>query len=255
MKYRMKLNLQLFSDEAPGVEEAPAAVEQSSEVTEPETGVEETAAAEQKEPNNYEKAFAKRLSAEKAKWENEANEKFKGYDDYKYLAEYMQQANNGADMLTLKEQIELERLQQRADQANVPPDVLKRIDELEAKAAKAEEYEQQQAQQTELQQFRSSLEAFAKEKGANVDELHQYMFDNQIASPEVAYKAMRAEQLEKELATAKETAVKEYLQSKASPKVEGNGTPGVVNQDPSKMEWGDIRQRAMARIQAATQSQ
>lgn len=239
----------------PGVEEASAAVEQTTEVPEPVTGVEETAAAEQKEPNNFEKAFAKRLAAERSKWENEANEKFKGYEDYKYVAEYLQQANNGADLLSIKEQIELERLQQRAEQANVPPEVLKRIDELEAKAAKAEEYEKQQAEQTELQKFRSSLETFAKEKGANADELHQFMYENSIANPEVAYKAMRAEQLEKELAAAKENAVKEYLESKRTPRVEGNGTPGIVHEDPSKMGWGDIRSRALARIQASNQQQ
>lgn len=249
-----------------GVEVAGEAALQTGETqeTEVQTGAEtQSEAGTKPTESDTETAWAKRISAIKTKTEQEVRErlekeyteKFKGYEDYKYLAEYLQQANNGADLLSIKEQIELERLQQRAEQANVPPEVLKRIDELEAKAAKAEEYEKQQAQQTELQKFRSSLETFAKEKGANADELHQFMYENSIANPELAYKAMRAEQLEKDLAAAKENAVKEYLESKKTPRVEGNGTPGIVHEDPSKMGWGDIRQRALARIQATSQQQ
>jgi|ADGO01.1.fsa_nt_gi hypothetical protein len=79
--FLLPLNLQLFAEggevtgevPAPGVEDAPAAGEQAqeSEVDANQTGVEEQAAAEPEKQNNFEKAFAKRLAAERDKWEAE----------------------------------------------------------------------------------------------------------------------------------------------------------------------------------------
>lgn len=239
-----------------GVETAPAAEEQSTEGSASQSGVESQAAAEPEKPNNYEKAFAKRLSAEREKWEKETSERYKDYDVAKEIASYFSEVNN-ADLITLKERIELERLQARAEQANVPPDVMKRIDELEAKAAKAEEYEQQQQQAKVLQDFENGLKEFAKDKqidGKPVDhmELWQYMHDNGIAKPEAALKAMKADILEQKLETARQDAVKEYLSSKQAPKVEGStGAAGTTSVDTSKMSWKELQQHALSRIEAA----
>ncbi|MNN82492.1 hypothetical protein D3C81_1994300 [compost metagenome] len=75
-KYRYTLNLQLFADDGAvesGVDEVPAA-EVQPETPEFEsadqTGVDEMAAAEPEKLNNFEKAFAKRLAAEREKWQS-----------------------------------------------------------------------------------------------------------------------------------------------------------------------------------------
>ncbi|MNY27110.1 hypothetical protein D3C86_1610010 [compost metagenome] len=89
------------------------------------------------------------------------------------------------------------------------------------------------------------------------------MIENELAydpnNPEksfnLAYKAMRADELEQQLSTAKENAVKEYLQSKNAPRVEGSGTPGIVHEDTSKLSFSEITKRAAARINAANQAQ
>ena len=46
------------------------------------------------------------------------------------------------------------------------------------------------------------------------------MVEQNVPNFEVAYNAMRAQQLEEQLTSAKETAIQEYLQSKKAPKVE-----------------------------------
>lgn len=240
-----------------GVDSTPAAEVQTSEGTESTTG-DNQAAAEPGKQNNFEKAFAKRLSEAQSKWEADKQaeiaklqEQYKDYDTHKELSSYLQQIN-GLDAMTLKERIELEKLQDRAEKENVPPEVLKRIDMLEAKAAKADALEQQQQQSQQYQEFRTNLEKFASEKSANADELHKYMFDNHISSMDVAYKAMRADQLEQQLATAKEDSIKEYLASKKGPRVEGStGAAGTQTVDTSKMSWKDLDRHALARLEAA----
>lgn len=272
MHKRLNLDLQLFSEDEiaveTGVEDAPAA-EVSSEITEDvetsETGANEEVAAEPEKQNNFEKAFAKRLAAERDKWQKEVSEKYKDYDTHKELSEYMQELN-GADAMTLKETIEMEKLQKRAEQNEISPEMQKRLEVLEAKAARGDELEEQQAKEHTNKLFWDAAEKFVEGKGVSKEDLNKYMIENEIfvdpTNPEsaerkftMAYNAMRTAEVEGQLATAKETAVKEYLQSKAAPRVEGSGSPGVVNEDTSKMEWPDINKRIVARMNAANQSQ
>lgn len=253
-----------------GVEVGSEAGSQETEVTaESNTGVETQSEAGTESADNTETAWAKRINAIKQKTEQEVSERYKSelqklqeqykdYDTHKELSQYFQEINN-MDALTLKERIELDRLQARAEQQQMPAEALKRIEELEAKAARdsarADELEQQQQSQKQYQEFRTNLDNFAKERNVNSDELHQYMFNNQIGSMEVALKAMKADQLEQQLTTAKEDAIKEYLSSKQAPRVEGAGVPGQTQVDTSKMGWGDIRSRVAAKIQAAFTSE
>jgi hypothetical protein len=118
--------------EPSGVEETPAAevIETPEAVIESESGVEEEVAAEPEKQNNFEKAFAKRLAAERSKWDAEVNEKYKDYDTHKELSQYLQEIN-GADALTLKEQIEMSKLQARAEDNQISPEMQKRLETLE----------------------------------------------------------------------------------------------------------------------------
>ena len=114
------LDLQLFAEDeavATGVEDAPAAGEQpeASEGSANQTGVDEQAAAEPEKQNNFEKAFAKRLAAERSKWESELSEKLKDYEAHRRVSEFFQQYN-GMDLNALMERIELEQLKQQAEQ-------------------------------------------------------------------------------------------------------------------------------------------
>ncbi|MDG0791921.1 MFS transporter [Cohnella ginsengisoli] len=219
-------------------------------------------------PTETESSFAKRLrehsekaiKAEREKWEQEVREKYGDYDVHKELSAYLQELN-GVDAMTLKEQIEMERLQQRAEQNAITPEMQRRLEVLEEKAAKADEIEKQQELHNWYTNFKSEIAAFASEKGANADEIEAYMIENGLQNYQVAYKALRAEQLEQELTQARETAekakeiaVKEYLESKKGPRVEGSGSPGVVHEDTSKLSWTDLRQRALDRIKSQQQS-
>lgn len=254
-KFRHTLDLQMFSEES-GVESVPAAEEQ---VPPPQTG-EENAAAE---PGKEDVAFSKRLSAAQAKWEADKNaeiqrirDEYKDHDTYKKAAEYLQKTSGFSDMLTLKEEIELQELQERADKENVPASVLKRIDELEAKAAKADELEAKVNQEKAATEFEQSLKDFVADKqidGKQVShtELWSYMHENGITKPEAALKAMKADILEAKLATAKEDAVKEYLNSKKGVKTEGS-TGAAAHQIPQTGGgFKGAEQRAIARIAAS----
>lgn len=268
MKHKLNLDLQLFSEDMEavetGVEDAPAAEVQEEAVEPSEAGVETEVVAEPEKPNNFEKAFAKRLAAEREKWQKEVSEKYGDYDTHKELSSYLQEIN-GLDALSLKERIELERLQARAEKENVPPEVLKRIDDLEKQAEKGRQLEEQQQKEQIKNLYWKAADEFVKDKGFAKEELNQFLLDNGLTVDptdsadierkfNMAYKAMKADQLEKELASAKETAVKEYLQSKTAPRVEGSGSPGVVQEDTSKMSWKELEARMVARIQAANQS-
>lgn len=253
--------------EETGVEDVSAAeaqeVQEIPEDSADESGANEEVAAEPEKQNNFEKAFAKRLAEKEAQWKAEKEseiqklrEEYKDYDVSRKAMEYLMKQNGINDSMSLKEQLELVDLNERAESENVSPEVLKRIDELEAKAAKAEEYEKQQAEQKQVSEFESSLKEFAKDKqidGKPVDhmELWQYMSENQIAKPEAALKAMKADILEAKLETAKADAVKEYLASKQAPKVEGAGVAGAEQRDTSKMGWGDITKAAAERLRAS----
>jgi hypothetical protein len=222
---------------------------------------------ETNEPDKIEqsKSFAKRLEerttailAEKrAEWEAEQSEKYKDYDTHKEVAEYFREVNNFENVLTLKEQIEMEKLQARAEREDVSPEVLKRIDELEVKAAKGEQLEKQQEQQREWNEFETSLKTFCEGKevdGTPVNhmDLWKFMSENQVSKPEIALKAMKSDALEQKLATAREDSIKDYLASKQAPRAEGNnGAAGTQRVDTSKMSWKEIEKHTVARLEAA----
>lgn len=237
-KYRWALDLQLFSEDT-GVEVVPAAGEQAEGGS---SGVEGQAAAEPTE-----KAFASRLAAERAKLEREYTERYKDYDTHKAISDYFAETN-GLDALTLKERVELERLQERAEQANVPPEVLRRLDELEGKAAKADQLEQFQQDQQGRVDFETKIKTFAEEKGADHTELWNFMHEHQIQNMEIAYKAMRADQLEQQLAGAEKAGMKKLLQAKGSiPTVSGSTAQGHVSAHAPKT-FAEARARAMQRM-------
>lgn len=245
-----------------GVDNASAAEEQlqGSEGTESKTGDEGQAAADPDKQNNFEKAFAKRLAAKEAEWEAKNAEKFKDHDAYKKAAEYLQRTAGISDILTLREEIELVELQERAEKEQVPPAVLKRIDQLEEKAAKGDKLEAEQNQQKEWQAFETSLKFFCEGKeidGKAVDhtELWKYMHDNDVSKPEIALKAMKADVLEAKLETAKTDAVNDYLKSKQAPKIDGtSGAAAQTTNEPAK-NFKEAEQRMLSRVQAAKVAQ
>lgn len=257
----LPLNLQLFAEDMgatdSGVESAPAAEVHDS----PETGVDTQAAAEPKE-NNFEKAFAKRLAAKEAEWQTKIQElegKYKDYDDVKSVADYFRELNQAPDVLSLKERIEMERLQQRADQENVPVEVLKRLQELEVKAAKADELErtrnddlqrQQQEQETQkaYQEFRGKLDEFAKEKNVESDKLYAYMQENQIGNVEAAFRAMQYDDLQVKLAEAEKNGMKKLLQAKSGIPAVPNSNQPAQKTVPQAKTFAEARARAMQRL-------
>ncbi|WP_217597287.1 hypothetical protein [Cohnella sp. GbtcB17] len=268
MSKRLRMDLQLFAGEESetGVEGASAAGEQTegNEGDQSQTGVEgQGAAAEQGQQNNFEKAFAKRLAAEREKWDADRKaelDQYKDFDAYKKAAEYLQRTSGISDLLTLKEEIELVELQERAEKENVPASVLKRIDELEAKAKKGEELEAAELQKQEWQSFEASLKEFATDKqldGKPLDhmELWKYMHENEVSKPEVAFRAMKADLLEKQLETAEKDAIDKYLKSKQGPKTEGaQGAAATQNAGPPT-SWKEAEQRMAERLRAAREAQ
>lgn len=261
--YRYTLNLQFFAEES-GVEAVPAAGEQIdvAEVEdfatpEPpaETGVEEQAAAEPGKENNFEKAFAKRLAAEREKWQAEMQkelEKYKDYDVSQKALQYLMRVNNITDMNLLREQLELVELQEQAERQGMSVEELKRLRELEELKAWKQQVEQQQVQQQQIQQFEQMLKDFCQGKefdGKPLDhmELWKFMHENGVANPETAFKAMKADLLEKQIEKAKKEGVKEFLSAKGSvPKVGGSKASGAVFPGPAKT-FAEARARAMMR--------
>lgn len=252
-KFRLKLDLQLFNDDS-GVEGVSAA-EGQTEVT---TG-EEVAATE---PSKEDVAFSKRLSAAQEKWNAEKEteiqklrDEYKDHDTYRKAAEYLQKTSGIDNIMSLREEIELQELQERADKENVPPEVIKRIDELEKKAARADELEAKTASEKAAQEFEQSIKTFSEGKeidGKPLDyaELWEYMHENEIAKPEVAFKAMKADMLEAKLASAKEDAIKDYLNTKKGVKTE-SGSGAAVQQTQTGGGFKGAESRAIARIRAS----
>lgn len=254
---RWKLDLQMFAEDT-GVEAAPAAEVQteSTQVEASETGAETSVAAEPEKQNNFEKAFAKRLAEAQSKWESEHAEKYKDYDDLKKAAEFFQRRHGFNDFMSLKEEIELAELQDRAEKEQVSPQIIKRIDELEAKAAKADALERQQEEEKRVSAYWSTLNEFVKEKGIEADKLNQFMIENEMTynpnAPEksfmLAYKAMKADELEEKLASAEKEGMKKLLQAKGSiPTVPGSNANGQVS-SPAPKTFAEARQRAMQRM-------
>jgi hypothetical protein len=263
-KFLLSLNLQLFSEEMgaadPGVESVPAA-----EVPQ-DPGVETQAAAEPEKQNNFEKAFAKRLAEAQAKWEAEKQaeiqklqEQYKDYDSYREVADYFRELNQAPDVMTLKERIEMERLQQRAEQENVPVEVLKRLQELEAKAAEAERLKQQQEEQERLrreeeertkayQEFRGKLDAFAKENGVEADKLYAFMVENQIGNMDAALKAMQYDDLKQKLEQAEKEGMKKLLSAKSKIPTVPSTTQTGAKVTAAPKTFAEARARAIQRL-------
>lgn len=244
---------QVMQEES-GVETAPAAEVQES-------GVETPVSAEPKD-NNFEKAFAKRLAAKEQEWQakiQELESRYKDYDAYKDVADYFREVNQAPDVMSLKERIEMERLQQRADQQGISPEMQRRLEQLEAKAAEADQLKQQreqeereraeQEQQTKAyQEFRSKLDAFAKEKGADSEKLYAFMAENQIGNPEAAYKAMMFDDMQAKLQAAEKEGMKKLLSAKSKmPTMVNTNQTGTLSQTPPKT-FAEARERAKLRL-------
>lgn len=202
---------------------------------------------------SFSKRLKETLEKERKTWEAEQSEKYKDYESFKKAAEYLQKTSGINDLMTLREEIELAELQERAEKENVSPEIQRRLEQLESKAAKVDQMEQQQQQQEEWNKFETSLKAFCEGKeidGKPVDhkELWNYMHENGTSKPEIAFKAMRHDALEKQVESAEKEGVKKFLQAKGSiPTVPGKTATGQTISGPPKT-FAEARQRAMQRI-------
>lgn len=199
------------------------------------------------------------LAEERSKWEKETSEKYKDYDTYRKATEYLQKTSGIEDVMTLKEQIELQELNERAEQQNVPPDVLKRIDELEQKAARGEELEQKQQAEAINNLFWKAAEQFVEGKDVSKEDLNKYMIENDIfVDPtnaelaqkkfDMAYKAMQYDVMTKKLESAEKDGMKKLISSKNSiSTIPGSNSQGQVINSPPKT-FAEARQRAMQRM-------
>jgi hypothetical protein len=260
-KFLLQLDLQLFADEL-GVEGGgiadPAPVD-NPEPTDP--PVDPVPADPQDPPTDdldQSKSFAKRLEErtqkalqeERQKWEQETSEKYGNYDQYQQSLEYVMKTAGYNSFEDFQTALQEAQLQERAQQNQVPPEYQSRLEQLEERAKLADQLEKEREDEQVMSQFRSHLTEFSKEKGVESEQLEQFMMENQIPNFEMAYRAMRYEQMESDLKNAKDVAVKEYLDSKKAPKVEGSGTPGIIKEAPPK-NFAEARQRALARLNAA----
>lgn len=251
----LKLDLQFFSDElgANGGEIAdPAPIE------EPQLDNPPHDPAPNEPPLDDSKAFAKRLeertqkalAEERAKWEQEVNQKYGNYNQYQQSMDYLMQRGGYSSFEEFQAAINEAQLAERAEKAGVDPEFQQRVESLEERARRADELEQQQQQEQMYSQFQSALKDFSQQKGVDPTELESFMMENQIANFDIAYRAWHYEQMQNDLQNAKDVAVKEYLQSKKAPKVEGAGTPGVIKDAPPK-DFNESRQRALERLRSA----
>jgi hypothetical protein len=263
---RLKMDLQFFAE--PGVEGGdiadPALEVPTDTPTEPTDQPIDTPSVDPQDPPtddlDQSKAFAKRLeertqkalAEERAKWEQEVSQKYGNYDQYQKSTQFVMQQLGINDFEEFQKAIEDAELAKRAEQNGVNPEYQQRLEQLEEKAKRADELEQQQQQEQIMKQFQTALQDFSKEKGIEATELEQFMVENQIPHFEMAYRAMKYEQMENDLKNAKDVAVKEYLESKKAPKVEGPGTPGLIKEAPPK-NFAEARQRALERLNAAEQ--
>jgi hypothetical protein len=235
----------------------------------------ETEGAETTSSPDSSKAFAKRLrestekaiAEERAKWEKETAEKYKDYELHKELSTWAQE-RTGADALTLKEQVEMERLQARAEQNETTPEMQRRLEALEARAARADELEreraeeaQQREQQEAAQQWEKTyydgLNEFVKDKGLDVDAFNKFMVENRVMidpenmtkSFEFAMKAMKFDEVERAAQEAEKKGMQKFLESKGSiPSIKGSNAQGQVSSTPPKT-FAEARARALQRFQ------
>ncbi|CCW03583.1 hypothetical protein [Bacillus sp. GeD10] len=205
-------------------------------------------------------AFAKRLQErtqaalmeERGRWEQEISERYGNYDTYDRAMNFFMKQAGYNDLDSMMQAIEQQDLLQRAEKFGVTPEIQQKLESLEAKAQRAEELEYQREQQQLSQRFTQALGQFAQEKGADAAALEQFMVEHNVPNFEVAYNAMRTQQLEEQLTSAKETAIQEYLQSKKAPKVEGSGATGLVSDEPTT-DFQVARERALQRLRSANQ--
>jgi hypothetical protein len=201
-----------------------------------------------------EKAFAARLAAERAKIERDYQEKYKDYDTYKNIGEYFREQNGFDDAMTLQEEIELAKLQARAEQSQVPPEMQKRLEQLEAKAAEADRLTQEKELQTWYQGFKKELTDFAKDKGIDANELEKFMAEKKLGDMDIAYKALAFQDTQAQKAAIEKAAVENYLNSKKAPRVEGAGTAGYIPPATPKT-WKEADAGAREMFRAARQQQ
>lgn len=271
--FRLRLgNFQFFNGLEGGgevvTETAPPSVE-GGEVAHPQgTGEVATPPEQIEQPpieNNPEgveqsQAFAKRLQErtqaalmeERQRWEQEVSERYGNYDTYDRAMNFFMKQAGYNDIDSMMQAIEQQDLLQRAEKFGVTPEIQQKLEALEQKAQRAEELEYQREQQELSQRFTQALGQFAQEKGADAAALEQFMVEQNVPNFEVAYNAMRTQQLEEQLTSAKETAIQEYLQSKKAPKVEGSGATGVVSDEPTT-DFQVARERALQRLRSANQ--
>ena len=245
------------SDESLSVDSSEIAAEQTQE-----TPVEQVTTEDVTKQESFAKRLKESISKERENWEKEQAEKYKDYETLKKTTEYFQKRHGYSDLMTMQEDIELAELQERAEKQEVSPEIQRRLEELEAKAAKGEELEKQQQEAQRVTAYFSALDEFVKDKGVDSKALNQFMIDNELQynpndmtkSFNVALKAMRADELEAKLQTAEKDAVKNYLESKKAPRVEGSGAPGQVQQDPPKT-FEEAAKRSRERFRAARQNE
>lgn len=229
-----------------GVENVVAAVPQENEA--PPAAVENEPA---ESGDKVEAAFAKRFAAERAKLESEYAERYKDFDRYKGISEYFREMNEMSDVSELSDRIEMERLQERAQQAQVSPEVQRRLEELEAKAAEADQLREQQNVQSWYKDFRADLDKFAADKQASADEIEQYMIENQISNYEIAYKALRFADAEKQREEIEKAAIARYIESKKAPNVVGAGGIAAPVPAASPKTWDQARAGALEMMRNA----
>lgn len=219
-------------------------------------------------------SFAKRLkeqteralAEERSKWEQENADRYKDFDVYKKAAEFMQKQNGIQDVMTLKEQLEMADLQERADRSGLDPEMQRRFDELEAKANRLDEIEQerqaaeqQRQEQEQLQQYEKTywdgLNQFAKDRGVESNALNQFMVENNffvnpenlVKSFEIAHKAMDYDNMAKRVEEAEKAGMKKLISAKGSiPHVPSSTNQGQVVSSAPKT-FAEARQRAMQR--------
>lgn len=267
-KFYLPLNLQLFADELAvdtGVEVASdAGMQQQGEIpsdpaqsqADANTGAESPAAGDKQ--NNYEKAFAKRMAAERAQWDAERTkltEQYQGYDQHKRASEYLLRNAGLGSMDELLAKIEQQELTARAEERGVPLEFQKEYEEMKGIKSEWQQMKETQQQQQQYQAFRAELDKFAAEKGVEPDKLYDYMAENQIGNKEAALKALKFEEAEaarfdaeQAVEQAKKEGQKELIAAKASiPKTvqsQNKGTPAIAK--PKTLN--DAYQRAMARL-------
>lgn len=258
-KLLLQLDIQYFNDDLP-VDGEPSSVEGEGVATPQGEPTNDLPLDSNIDTNDIEnsKSFAKRLeertqaklAEERQKWEEEVKSKVYDPDKTSAALNYIMKQGGYDSYEDFVSAIEEAQLQERAAKENVPPEYLERVEKLEERAKLADELEEKYQRETAYKEARKVLETFASEKGIDADKFQQFVVDNEVFNLDVAYRAYNAENLEKQLAQAKELAVKEYLESKKAPKVEGNSLPAAIPDAPA-LTFDQARERALARMRAA----